>query len=85
MKSVADDKVLWGMELDKVRGGKADLTLIGASRLQLGFQVELFEEETGKKVANLAVAGSSPFPVLDYVANETDYSGLVVLSIMLTW
>lgn len=81
LKSVTDNSVLWGMEMDKARAQRADVAVIGASRMALGFQVDQFEERTGLVVANVTIDGSSPIPVLEHVAFETGFSGLVLVSV----
>ncbi len=80
LKSVTDDETLWGMELDKARSQKADVVFAGASRMQLGLQADYFYEKTGLRVANLTIDGCSPIPVLKYIAEETDFSGTVLVS-----
>ena len=81
LKSITDDRILWGLEVDKIRCNKADVALVGASRIQLGFQVDRFEEKTGLRVANATITGCSAIPILRYIADETEFSGRVVVSL----
>jgi hypothetical protein len=80
MKSNTDDKVLWGMEFDKVRRNDVDVAVVGASRVQLGLQVDHFEERSGCSVANISINGGNATPVLKYIAEKTDFSGYVIVS-----
>jgi hypothetical protein len=80
LKSISDDELRWSMELAEVDRTPADVLLVGASRLQLGFSPQVFERETGKSVQNLSISGGSALPVLRYIADETQYAGLVICS-----
>lgn len=81
LKSVADGEVLWGGELNKIKRHKVDVALVGASRMRMGLQVDRFEERTGLKVANVSIEGSSSVPVLQYIAERTDFSGTVFVAL----
>lgn len=81
LKSVTDNKVLWGMQLDFLRQNRADIAVMGASRMALGFQVDHFEDMTGMSVANIAIDGSTPVPLLQYLAYQTSFDGMVLISL----
>ncbi len=81
LRSVTDGKNLWSMEMSMVVANEADLAIAGDSRMALDFQSDHFELLTGKRVANLSIDGSSPLPVIDFIANETDFSGVVLVNL----
>lgn len=81
---IATDTIsLWGLHVDKV--SKLDsnaVVIVGSSRVQLGLDPEIIGNElNASKVVQLARAAGAPMPVLEYIAEETDYGGLVVCDV----
>ena len=54
---------------------------IGSSRTLFDIDLDVWKEETGVHGIQLALEGSNPLPVLADVANDDDFSGLLVVGI----
>ena len=54
---------------------------IGSSRTLFDIDLDVWKEETGVHGIQLALEGSNPLPVLTDVANDDDFSGLLVVGI----
>ena len=83
MVSTADDNVdLWVKERTRLASaGPHVIALIGASRIQLGVDIGTFARETGIRPIQLAINGNSPLPVLEHLAKDTRFRGIVICSI----
>lgn len=82
--SVTDDLSMWAYYRHRVydKGDKKTVVLLGASRIQLGFSPEAFEEHFPEyRVVQLAVSGSNPFASLRDLANDKRFRGIVIASI----
>lgn len=84
--SLVNDEPLWQYELDRMRraatsqGGYDDsLMLIGSSRIQNGVDPAILEQRLGVEVYNLSISGTSSLDLIEYIADDTDYDGLVVV------
>lgn len=81
--SVMDDKSLWAYWRQKASGiGTNAIVLLGNSRMQLGFSLDawkqMFPDQT---VLQLAVDGSNPAPVLQDLASDPAFHGIVICDI----
>lgn len=78
-----DTASLWGVHVDKVsRLDDRAVVVVGSSRVQLGLDPAIIQKElNASKVVQLARAASSAMPVLEYLADETDFSGLVICGV----
>lgn len=54
---------------------------IGSSRTQFDIDLEVWEELTGVHGIQLALEGSNPLPILTHLAEDEDFSGLLVIGI----
>jgi hypothetical protein len=54
---------------------------IGSSRTLFDIDLDVWKEETGVHGIQLALEGSNPLPVLTDVANDDDFSGLLVVGV----
>jgi len=54
---------------------------IGSSRTQFDIDLDVWKEETGVHGIQLALEGSNPLPVLTDIANDDDFTGLLVVGI----
>ena len=82
--SFVNDESLWQYELDRMKdshetGYDRSIMLIGSSRIQNGIDPAVIEDRLDVEVYNLSISGTSSLSLLEYVANETDYNGLVVV------
>lgn len=78
-----DSEGRWLMERKRAAslGGDA-LILVGASRIQLGLDLKVLRQRTGREPVQLAIDGSSYVPVLQGLARDPEISGTVVVDIM---
>jgi hypothetical protein len=78
--TVVDSKELWIAERQRASrlGGQA-LILVGASRIQLGMDLDVLREETGLEPIQLAIDGTSFLPILDGLASDPSVTGTVVV------
>ncbi len=79
---ITDDAALWSLERDKLGKSPKEFVLIGASRIQLGFDMQLFREKyPDYNIINLAIDGSNPKLTLEALAKDEDFCGIVLCSI----
>jgi hypothetical protein len=80
--SVADSAELW-IEQRKLASayGKAAIILVGASRIQLGVDLDAVKELTGLQPVQLAIDGTAYVPVLENLANDLSITGTIVVSV----
>jgi hypothetical protein len=77
--SLNDDAALWALSRKEASNGDPDsVVFVGASRIQLGLNTEVFAEKTGKRPIVLAIDGESPIPVLRNLASDESFRGLVI-------
>lgn len=75
-----DSKTRWQEERLRVKAAdKKALVLIGASRIQLGIDPPLLSQLSGMQTIQLAIDGSSYWPILQGLANDPDFIGTVVV------
>src|SRR5262245_5037782 len=79
--SVKDGPALWSAYRQRVRtpaGPQAPLVLIGSSRFLLGIDPAVLSRSVGRPVINLAIDGSQPFRVLEDLAADPEFHGVVL-------
>lgn len=75
-----DSKERWATERSRASElGKKALTLIGASRIQLGVDIDTLRKESGLEPVQLAVDGSSFIPILKNLADDPSVRGTVLV------
>lgn len=75
-----DSEARWLEERSRASSdGAQSLVLIGASRIQLGIDVPLLQRLSGKPTHQLAIDGSSYWPVLHGLANDDTFNGTVIV------
>jgi hypothetical protein len=78
-----DDWPIWAMVRRDVAGGDGETFVVaGASRIQVGFHPDVYQQATGGRAFILAIDGSSPIPVLADLAADAEFSGTVLCSII---
>jgi len=83
--SVVDDKLLWACRRRNVYdvGDRRPVVLLGGSRIQLGFVPEVFERRFPRyRIVQLAAVGTRPVPFLNDLAEDEDFTGIVICSIL---
>jgi hypothetical protein len=58
------------------------IVLLGTSRMLFDIDLDVIEQGLGKRPTQLAIVGSSPFPVLADLANDESFRGTVVVDIV---
>ena len=78
--SLNDTPDLWAEQRAKVQPDS--LVLVGTSRMLFDADLDVLEHAFGRRPVQLALAGSSPFPVLADLANDRSFRGTVILDIV---
>lgn len=78
--SLNDTPDLWAQERARVRPDST--VLVGTSRLLFDADLDVLERGLGRRPVQLALAGSSPFPVLADLAADPSFHGTVILDIV---
>lgn len=82
-RTVNDTKTLWLKERERASElGDRALILVGASRIQLGMDLDVLREKSGLEPVQLAIDGSSYAPVLVGLARDTSIRGTIILDLM---
>ncbi|RFF31009.1 hypothetical protein [Wenzhouxiangella sediminis] len=79
-----DDRDLWSLHRDRVSGGDQSrhFAVIGASRIQLAFSTAAFESSMpGWRATSLAINGHYPTAVLEDLAADEDFSGVLLVAV----
>lgn len=84
--TVEDNLGLWAATRRQAnqQEGKS-VALIGASRIQLGLNPDVFARTTGVRPLMLAIDGNSPLPILQNLAEDPGFSGLVICGLTPQW
>ena len=69
----------WAVERRKVDAGGVDVAIIGASRILFDTDLDVFEEVTGIRPVQLALAGTSARSFLTDLADDEDFNGLLII------
>ena len=73
---------LWALTRTRLdREGPGGTAVIGSSRTLFDLHLEAWREETGTLPVQRALEGTTPRPVLDHLAKETEFAGLLVVGV----
>jgi hypothetical protein len=78
--SLNDTPDLWAEQRAKV--GPDSLVLVGTSRMLFNTDLDVLESAFGQRPVQLALAGSSPYPVLADLAADENFRGTLILDIV---
>lgn len=78
---VRDTMQLWALERARVRDDANVIAIIGSSRAQLALDPEVLTEELGRPAIQLAITGGSPLPVLEDLASDPQFRGIVLCEV----
>jgi hypothetical protein len=79
--AVDDSAELWARERERAAElGKDAVILVGASRMQMGIDLEVMRRYTTRTPVQLAISASPFMPVLEDLANDDRVTGTVVVS-----
>ena len=82
---VTDDKALWALERSKINfNNPKTVLLIGSSHIQVDFSIDIFNSMCPDyQIFQLAIAaGGSPVAVLNDLAVNTDYKGIIICEML---
>lgn len=82
--TVLDDLALWAVERDRVYGDCCEkpVVLLGDCRIRLGFVPQVLADRlSGHQVVQLAVERTSPVAVLRDLAEDEDFTGVVICAL----
>lgn len=78
--SIDDNPDLWAEQRSRVQPDS--LVLVGTSRMLFNADLDVMEQAFGRRPIQLALAGSSPFPILENLAHDESFRGTVILDIV---
>jgi len=77
-----DSKSHWAVERRKIADGDHDgIVIIGSSRILFDTNLDVWEEMTGLRPIQLALPGTNPRPHLKDLAENSDFSGLLIVGV----
>ncbi len=77
-----DSKAHWAVERRKIAAGDwDDIAIIGSSRILFDTNLDVWQELTGRRPIQLALAGTNPRPFLNDFADDPDFKGLLVVGV----
>jgi len=77
-----DSPVAWAIERKRLETGQHDgIVIVGSSRILFDTDLGVWQEMIGRLPVQLALPGTSPRPYLRSVADDTDFSGLVICDV----
>lgn len=81
--SVTDDKDLWAVERHRIGNGTNNLVLLGASRMQIDISIPVLKRHLPNfTISQLAIDGLHPIAALQDLAEDPDFKGIVLCSII---
>lgn len=79
---IDDSKSHWAVERRKVAAGDHDnVVIVGSSRMLFDTDLDVWESLTGRRPIQLSLAGTNPRPLLDDIAADPAYKGLVLVDV----
>lgn len=80
--SFSDSRDLWSYHRKRASElGSNALILVGASRIQLGIDLDEIRNNTDLEPIQLAIDGTSPVPVMENLARDPQVNGIIILSL----
>jgi hypothetical protein len=77
---LGDEPSSWAQEWRRLDSEKPAVTIVGDSRILFGTDLDRFQQMTGVRPVQLALAGTNGRPILEAVA-ASNYHGLVIVGI----
>ncbi len=78
---LADGPDHWVAERRKIDDGDVEVAIIGASRILFDTDLDVFEDVTGLRPVQLALAGTNARPFLTDLAADDDFKGLLIVGV----
>jgi hypothetical protein len=77
-----DSKAHWAVERRKIAAGDYDdIVIVGSSRILFDTNLDVWQEVTGRRPIQLALAGTNPRPFMTDFADNPDFKGLLVVDV----
>ena len=77
-----EDAALWSNVRAKVyEPADKNVVFIGSSRIKYDLDIPTWQKLTGKRAVQLAMTGSNPRPVLEDLANDSNFKGNLVIDV----
>lgn len=77
-----DNNGLWAIQRRLIdESDENSVAIIGASRILFDFDLDTYEQATGVRPIQLALAGTNPRPILADLAKDEDFNGLLFIGI----
>lgn len=77
-----DSKAQWAVERRKIADGDFDdVVIIGSSRMLFDTNLDVWEEVSGRRPIQLALAGTNPRPFLEEFAEDPEFRSLLVVDV----
>lgn len=79
---IDDGPSYWAVERQKLEDGAHDgVVIVGSSRILFDTDLGVWQGMTGRRPVQLALPGTSPRPYLASIADDTDFTGLVICDV----
>jgi hypothetical protein len=75
-----DTPDLWAQARGSVKPDS--IVLVGTSRMLFDMDLDLLEQGLGQRPTQLAIVGSSPYPILEDLASDESFRGTVLLDVV---
>lgn len=78
---LADSASAWAEQRRRVTGDPAQIVVVGDSRILFGSNLDRFEALTGTRPIQLALTGAHSLPLLQDLADNSEFRGLAIVGI----
>lgn len=80
--SYRNSEGLWAIERRRIDNGEGDATvMIGSSRMLFNSQLDVWEQESGRRPIQLALEGTSPLTIMENLADDPDFTGTLLVGV----
>ncbi len=81
--SVTENDDLWAWHRAALHNNDQDIAILGASRIQLGLNTDIMRDYwPDKQIIGLTLNGRYPMKTFEHLANDSNFSGTVIVSLM---
>jgi hypothetical protein len=80
--SYRNSESLWTIQRRRIDNGQGNrVVFAGSSRVLFDLQLDIWEQESGKRPIQLALEGTSPVRVMEGLAEDTDFTGSLIVGV----
>ncbi|HPF37867.1 MAG TPA: hypothetical protein P5081_07105 [Phycisphaerae bacterium] len=76
----SDSAELWAMSMRRV--GPESTVLLGTSRIRADIDLDVMGEAFGRDVVQLGINATAPIPILEHLAEDASYRGMVIVDLI---